>query len=75
VDPRASLEAVAKRKILSHCRESNPGRPARSLITTLTEMFRLLYYFQINGIFSWSFVDSDLVSHLFILLPAELLQY
>jgi hypothetical protein len=29
VGPRVRLDAVEKRKIL-HCRESNPGRPARS---------------------------------------------
>jgi len=31
--PRAGLEAVAKRKIPCPCRESNPGRPAGSLVT------------------------------------------
>jgi hypothetical protein len=30
VDPRTGLDAVEKRKILSPCRESHPGRPARS---------------------------------------------
>jgi hypothetical protein len=33
--PTASLDAVAKRK--SPCRGSNPGRPARSLVTIMTE--------------------------------------
>jgi len=32
VGPRAGLDAEAKRKILSPCRESNSGRPARSLV-------------------------------------------
>jgi hypothetical protein len=32
VGPRASLDAVAKRKIPSPRRESNPNRPARSLV-------------------------------------------
>jgi hypothetical protein len=31
VGPNNALEAVAKRIILCPCRESNPGRPARSL--------------------------------------------
>jgi hypothetical protein len=38
VDPRTFLEAVAKRKISLPCRESNPGRPARSLVTILIEL-------------------------------------
>jgi len=35
VGPRAGLDSVAKRKESLHfpCRESNPGRPARSLVT------------------------------------------
>jgi hypothetical protein len=32
VDPRAGLDAVAKRKIPSPCRESNPCRQARGLV-------------------------------------------
>jgi hypothetical protein len=32
VVPRAGLDAVAKRKYACHCRESNPGRPVRSLV-------------------------------------------
>jgi hypothetical protein len=36
VDPRAGLDAVAKRKIPSPCRGSNPDRPIHSLITTTT---------------------------------------
>jgi hypothetical protein len=42
---RAGLEAVEKRKIPIPCRESNPGRPPRSLVTILTELFRLLLTF------------------------------
>jgi hypothetical protein len=40
VGPRTGLDAVAKRKIKSHytCRELNPGRPARSIVTVLTEL-------------------------------------
>jgi hypothetical protein len=34
---RAGLDAVAKRKNYSPCREWNPGRPARSLVSVLTE--------------------------------------
>jgi hypothetical protein len=45
VGPRAGLDAVAKRKILSHCRESNPGRPARSPVAIPTELSRLLFYY------------------------------
>jgi len=41
VSPRAGLDAVAKRKILCSCWEWNPGRPARSLVTILTELYRL----------------------------------
>jgi hypothetical protein len=39
VDPRAVLDAVAKRKISHHCpcHESNPGHLARRLVTILTE--------------------------------------
>jgi len=39
VDPRAGLDAVMKKKFLPH-RESNPGRPAHSLVTVLTELWR-----------------------------------
>jgi hypothetical protein len=39
--PRVDLDAVAKRKIPCLCQESNPGSPARSVITTLTELSRL----------------------------------
>jgi hypothetical protein len=31
---------VAKRKVPSFCLESKPGRPARSLVTILTELPR-----------------------------------
>jgi hypothetical protein len=37
-DLRARLDVVAKRKNPFPCRELNPGRPARSLITILTEL-------------------------------------
>jgi hypothetical protein len=37
VIPRAGLVAVKKRKILP-CRESNPGRPARSPVSILIEL-------------------------------------
>jgi hypothetical protein len=40
VDPRAGLNAVAKRKIPCLCRETNSGRPDRSLVTILTELLR-----------------------------------
>jgi hypothetical protein len=46
VGPRAGLDAVAKRKILFIAPAGNwiPGRPARSLVTILTELLRLLYH-------------------------------
>jgi hypothetical protein len=41
--PRAGLDAMAKRKKSHHCpcRELNAARPARSLVTILTELLRL----------------------------------
>jgi len=40
VGPRAGLDAIAKRTISHHCLcwELNPGRPARSLVSILTEL-------------------------------------
>jgi hypothetical protein len=38
--PRVGLNAVAKRKIPSPCLESNPDRPARGLVTILSELHR-----------------------------------
>jgi len=40
VGPRAGLDAVEKREIPSPCRELNPDRPARSLVSILTELPR-----------------------------------
>jgi hypothetical protein len=40
VGPTAGLDAAAKKKIVS-CRELNLGRPAHSLVSTLTELQRL----------------------------------
>jgi hypothetical protein len=37
----AGLEAVAKRKYPCPFREPNPGRPAHSLVTVLTELYWL----------------------------------
>jgi hypothetical protein len=42
VGPRARLGMVVKRKIPGPCRELNPGHPACSLVTILTELFQLL---------------------------------
>jgi hypothetical protein len=39
---RASQAAVAKKKIHFPCREWNPSHPARSLVTILTELSRIL---------------------------------
>jgi hypothetical protein len=44
---RADLNAVVKRNNPCPCRESNPGRPSRSSVTILTELFRLLLYFRL----------------------------
>jgi hypothetical protein len=38
VGPRPSLDAVTKRKYTRSYQESNSGRPARSLVTVLTEL-------------------------------------
>jgi len=38
LDSRAGLDAMQKRKNPCLCRESNPGRPARNLVTILTEL-------------------------------------
>jgi hypothetical protein len=35
---RVGLDAAAKRKSLCLCQESNSGRPARDLVTVLTEL-------------------------------------
>jgi hypothetical protein len=40
--PQRSLDAMAKRKDSCPYRESNPGCPARSLVTILTELHELL---------------------------------
>jgi hypothetical protein len=39
VGPGAGLDAVAERKNPRFCRESNPGLPARILVTVLTGLF------------------------------------
>jgi hypothetical protein len=41
VGPRGGLDTVAKIKVSTPCRESNPDRPACSLVTILTELSRL----------------------------------
>jgi hypothetical protein len=38
---RAGLDAVARRKIPCPCQKPSPSRQARSLVTILTELFRL----------------------------------
>jgi len=52
VDPRAGLEAVGKRTKSHHCpwREWNPGRPARILFSTLTELTRLINFMLIYSL-------------------------
>jgi hypothetical protein len=44
VNPRANLDVVAKRKSPYPCQESNPGCPAHSLVTILTELSQLCSY-------------------------------
>jgi hypothetical protein len=41
VGPRTGLDAVARKKNMIPFRELNPDRPARSLVTTLTELLQL----------------------------------
>jgi hypothetical protein len=40
MDPKASMDVMAKRKksLICLCRESNPCRPASSMVTTLTQL-------------------------------------
>jgi hypothetical protein len=66
VGPRAGLGAVAKREKFHYwlCRESNAGRPARSLVSVLTELLRFLYI----PIRRWNMrIDTRLPSQVFIL--------
>jgi hypothetical protein len=54
--PQSRLDAVAKEKIKSlhcPCRELNPSRPARNLVSTLTELPRLDEERILKCIFSW----------------------
>jgi len=44
VGPTAGLDAVAKTNDTWPCRELSPCRPARSLVTTLTELSRSIYH-------------------------------
>jgi hypothetical protein len=58
----AGLDAVPKRKLYSPCGESNPGRPARSLVTVLTEISR--YILGTNDTFSYKYgfkLSSDIL--------------
>jgi hypothetical protein len=49
VGPRVGLDALVKGKYSSPCRESNPGLPARSIVTVLTELPRLLTRYKITA--------------------------
>jgi hypothetical protein len=40
MDPSASVDAMVKKKISASCQELKPRRPARSLVTVLTELPR-----------------------------------
>jgi hypothetical protein len=44
VGSRAGLDAVAERKNFCPCRDSKPSRLARSLVSLVTELSRLLVY-------------------------------
>jgi hypothetical protein len=43
--PRIILDAVVTSNNPSPCRESNPARPTRSLVTVLNELPRLFYFY------------------------------
>jgi hypothetical protein len=63
--PRAGLDAVVKRRIPSPCRELNPDRPGRSLVSIPTELSRLLIVFVFNlfnDAFSTAWSHGGLVS-------------
>jgi hypothetical protein len=56
VGPRVCLDGVAKTKIPIPCRELNPSRVARSLVTILTELSGLslrLQYIRLWQVFSY----------------------
>jgi hypothetical protein len=46
--PRAGLDMVVKRKGPSPCRESNPDRPAHSLVAIPNELPRFLNVVKVN---------------------------
>jgi hypothetical protein len=52
----SGLDAVKKIKILSPCRKSIPGRPPRSLVTILTELY---VFFALAGTVNITFVPYD----------------
>jgi hypothetical protein len=56
--PRAGLDAVAKRKIPNPCRESDPDRPARRLVTVPTELHRLRCYLMCYNLFSNKLLEA-----------------
>jgi hypothetical protein len=56
VDPRAGVNAVAKRNIPTLCRGSNPDRPARSLVAIPTELSQLLIITE----FIWNCYGSEI---------------
>jgi len=76
VDPRAGLDAVAKRIESLHrtCQESNPGRPVSSLVTVLTELNRLSVtsyeYFYDNYLREGILLDKIIVAQLIKKFPA-----
>jgi hypothetical protein len=59
--PRAGLDAVVKRRSACPCQEWNPGRPARSTVTKLTEPSRLL--FTCCDTFNVHFIDKHETLH------------
>jgi len=64
--PRAGVDPVARRKNPSHCRESNFGRPARSLVTIMPELLQLLrllqYDWLILRLFNGAFICTGYIA-------------
>jgi hypothetical protein len=59
VDSTVDLDFVAKKKDPSPCRESNPGRPAHSVVILLTELSRLTFKFKLNGPLSVNVIHKE----------------
>jgi hypothetical protein len=75
VGPRIGRNAVAKRKnpFTVYCRESKSGRPARSLVTILTERYRLVTILTERYLFQYSRISPTSFSYLLAFFPSFLL--